>query len=96
MPATTLGNRAGKTAIIVTAETNQLLTGTGILRRVIVNNVSASATLDVYDNATTALNKVFEWVTADGKMVRELDIPVQNGIRVVSVGTAPNFVITWE
>lgn len=98
MAATTLGNRAGKVAIIVTSETNQIAgTAGSILRKVIVNNVSASATLDIYDNNTTNLNKIFEWVTADGKVVRDLDIPIQNGIRVVTAGgTTPNIVLVYE
>lgn len=97
MAATTIGNRAGKAAIITAAETNILsAAGGSILRRVIVNNVGNSATLDIYDHASTAQNKVFEWVTADGKMVREVDIPLKNGLTVISGGTLGNVVVVWE
>lgn len=98
MAATTRKSRYGRVAIIVTSETNQLATAPGILRRVIVNNVSASATLDIYDNiGTTTTNKVFEWVSADGKMVREMDLPFQEGLKAISgTGTTPNFVLVWE
>lgn len=96
MAATTLGNRAGRAHIITANETNQLVTGPGILRRVIVNNVGTSVTLDAYDHASTTTNKIFEYVTADGKMVRELDIPFQNGLRVVTGGTLGNIVLVTE
>lgn len=96
MAATILGNRAGKTAILAAAETNQLVTGTGILRRIIVNNVGTTMTLDVYDHASTTTNKIFEWVSADGKFVREIDIPFQNGLRTVVGGTPGSVVLVYE
>jgi hypothetical protein len=96
MAATILGNRAGRTAIITANEANQLVTGTGILRRVIVNNVGTSATLDIYDHDSTTTNKVFEWVSADGKVVREVDLPFNLGLHVVTGGTMGNVVLVYE
>lgn len=96
MAATVLGNRLGKTAILAAAEANQLVTGTGVLRRIVINNVGTTLTLDVYDHGSTTTNKIFEWVSADGKMVRELDIPFQLGLRTVVGGTPGNIVLVYE
>lgn len=96
MAATVLGNRAGKTAILAAAETNQLVTGTTVLKRVIVNNVGTTMTLDIYDHASTTTNKVFEWVSADGKMVRDLDLPINLGLRTVVGGTPGSIVLVYE
>ncbi len=96
MAATVLGNARGSAAILAVAEANQLKTGTGLLKRIIVNNVGTTLTLDVYDHATTTTNKIFEWVSADGKVVRELGIPFQNGLRAVVTGTPGNVVLVWE
>lgn len=96
MAATVLGNRAGKTAILAAAETNQLVTGTGILHRVIVNNVGTTATLDIYDATSGTSNKIFEWVSADGKVRADLDLPFQNGLRAISGGTFGNVVLVYS
>ena len=96
MAATVLGNRHGKTAILAAAESNQLVTGPCVLKRIIVNNVGTTMTLDVYDDPTTTNNKVFEWVSADGKMVRDLDLPIQKGLRTVVGGTPGSIVLVYE
>lgn len=96
MAATVLGNARGSAAIVATNEANQLKSGTGLLKRIIVNNVGTLATIDIYDHATTTTNKIFEWVSADGKVVRDLMIPFQNGLRVVTGGTFGNAVVVWE
>src|SRR5215831_14361490 len=76
-----------QTAIITAAETNQLVTGAGRLRRVIVANVGTTMTLDIYDDPAANNNKIYEWVSADGKKNDNVDIPFQAGLRVVTGGT---------
>lgn len=96
MAATALSSRFGRTAILAAAETNQLITGSGILRRIVVNNVGSTMTLDVYDHASTTTNKILEWVSADGKVRAQLDIPFANGLRTVVGGTPGSIVLVWE
>lgn len=83
------------TAIITAAETNQLVVGTGRLRRVHMANVGTTATLDVYDDASANNNKIYEWVSADGKRSDNVDIPFQAGLRVVSGGTFGRAILVY-
>jgi hypothetical protein len=96
MAANTAQSAGGSRAIITAAETNQLVVGSGTLERVIINNVGTTMTVDVYDNASTNANKIFEWLTVDGKGVRELMLPFSAGLRVVVGGTAGNVVLVWK
>lgn len=81
---------------ITAAETNQLKTGSGKVGQVTVWNVGTSATIDIYDHASTTSNKIFEWVSADGKGTFAIQCPVANGIRVVAGGTPASFNVVWS
>lgn len=105
MPATT-GQQPGEgteifggsdRSIITANETNQLKAGRGRLYSLEVWGVGAAWVIDVYDNASANANEVWQYVTADGKQVLKLDMPMANGIRVVTSGTTPGTaVVVWE
>ena len=80
-------NNGGQLATITVAETLQIYTGKGVLGRLMVTSVGTSMTIDIYDHASTTNNKIVEYVTADGKVNWELNLPVSLGIRVVTGGT---------
>lgn len=80
---------------IILAETNQLKTGSGVLGRVQVWNVGSSFTLDIYDHGSTTTNKIFEWVSADGKINQEVNIPFGVGLRVITGGTPGLVNLIW-
>jgi hypothetical protein len=81
---------------ITTNETNQLWTGPGKVGHVTVWNVGTTATIDIYDHASGTTNKIFEWVSADGKGTFAIQCPVVNGIRVVTGGTFGGCNIVWS
>lgn len=84
-------------SIITTNETNVLKDTDGKLGSVYVANVGTTATIDIYDTAgADTNNKVFEWVTADGKGPFTLQIPMAFGIRVITGGTFGRAVIVWS
>lgn len=83
-------------SIITTNEANQLKATGGKLGQVIIANVGTTATLDIYDDSSTTNNKVFEWLSADGKGIFALQCPMANGIRVVTGGTFGRAVVIWE
>lgn len=85
----------GNCDIVTAAETNQLKTGRGVLRRIQVWDVGATATIDIYDHGSSTTNQIFKWVTADGKVNAELDIPFEVGLRVVTGGTFGGVNIVW-
>lgn len=87
-PRGTAVNNGGVCATISTNETNQLKTGSGMLGRLIVENVGTSMTVDIYDHQSTTSNKIAEYVSADGKVNREYNLPFGLGLRVVVGGTA--------
>ncbi len=83
-------------SIITAAETNVLKVGAGKLGSVYVANVGTTATIDIYDTAAAdTANKVFEWVSADGKGSFQVQIPMAAGIRVITGGTFGRCVIVW-
>lgn len=86
----------GNRSTITAAETNQLKTGSGKVGHVTIWNVGTSMTVDIYDHATTTTNKVFEWVTADGKGTFAIQCPMANGIRVVVGGTPGGVNVVWS
>jgi hypothetical protein len=90
-----IGQRA---SLITTAETNQLKTSPGKVGHVVISNVGTTATLDIYDDADSndAAKRVWEWVSADGTGVFPLQIPMGEGIRVVTGGTFGRAVIVWS
>lgn len=86
-----------KRSIITAAETNVLKTTPGKLASITIANVGTTATLDIYDTAAAdTTNKVYEWVSADGKRTEPVQIPMKAGIRVVSGGTFGRAVIVWS
>jgi hypothetical protein len=74
---------------ITTSGTFQLTTQTGKIAHVIIWNAGTTWTLDVYDANGSNVNQVWGWATADGKNTYALQIPVDNGVRVVTTGATP-------
>lgn len=69
----------------------------GKLAKLIVSSVGTAWTITIYDDPSTTNNPVYAWVTADGKVNLDLEIPMANGITIVSGGTtAGNAVIVWS
>lgn len=87
---------AGEYTIITTATTTQIVSAPASLVSVHIENVGTTATLDIYDAISGTTNKIFEWVTADGKVRVDLGIRAKSGIRVISGGTFGRAVIKWE
>jgi hypothetical protein len=85
-----------KATAITAAGTTQIKAAPGKVARVVVMNVGTTATLDIYDHASSNSNKRVEWVTADGKVNWPLHIPMANGIRAVAGGTFGLAVIVWS
>lgn len=89
-------NDGGTRSTITAAETNQLKTGSGTLGRVHVWNVGTIMTIDIYDHGSSTTNKIFEWVSADGKINHELNLPFGTGLRVVVGGTPGGVNLVWS
>lgn len=87
---------AERTAIFTAIGTDPLKTGRGKLGKLIVTAVGTTATVDIYDDPAAANNKVASWVSADGKVVWDLQIPMQRGITVVTTGTLGTVVVTFS
>lgn len=81
---------------LTVAEAVQLKTGSGILGRVQVWNVGTTMTVDIYDHGSTTTNKIWEYVSADGKINHEVNIPFGIGLRVVVGGTPGGVNIIWQ
>ena len=96
MAAATRSCGGDKISVITAAETNQLRSGQGILKRVYVPNVGTTMTVDIYDATSGTTNKIVEYVTADGKANLELNLPFSVGLRVIVGGTAGIVVLVWE
>lgn len=87
---------AGEQRSMFTASgTTQVKASAGRLAMVIVWAVGTTATLDIYDHASAANNKVYGWVSADGRGAWAVHIPCIYGIRVVVGGTTPGITIVW-
>lgn len=72
---------------LAAAATTQVKASPGRVKGLIVTNVGTSMTIDVYDDASANNSKVLEYVSADGKVNWQVDIPMTAGIRVVVGGT---------
>jgi len=83
-------------SVITASETNQLKTGKAKIGQVIVWGVGTGWTIDVYDNASANSQQVWQWVTADGKGTFALQLPLRDGLRVVTAGTAGSVTIVWS
>ncbi len=81
--------------LITAAGTVVVKNRAGMLGRLIIGTVGTSMTVDIYDDPATTNNKIYSWVTADGKVSLEFGCPMINGITVVVGGTPGNVVITW-
>lgn len=88
-------NVGARRSTITTNETNQLKTGPGKVGHVTIWDVGTTATLDIYDHASTTNNQVFKWLSADGKGTFAIQCPMDNGIRVVTGGTFGGANIVW-
>ena len=87
---------ATKASAITAAETNQLSTGAGKVSHVLVWDVGTTATIDLYDHASANSNKMWGWVSADGKGTYALQLPIQAGVRVVTGGTIGGATVVWD
>jgi len=83
--------------VFTAAGTVQVKTGKGILGRLVVSAVGTTATVNVYDDTGAGTsNLLWSWATADGKLNQWLDVPFDNGLKVVVTGTSPTIYITWS
>lgn len=74
--------------------TTQVMTGQGVLNRVMVQ-VSAAVACDIYDNTATAGTPIFTIpASAPAGSVYNLDIPIGTGIRVVA-GAGVQLTVTY-
>lgn len=105
MPATTRTASAPGTevgigdhnSIITASETNQLRTGSGKLAGIVVVDPGTTWVVDIYDDPSANNNQVYKFVSATGLAAVQLQIPMQQGIRVVTSGTTAGRVcIIWS
>lgn len=89
-------NNGGTRSTLTVAETLQIKTGSGTLGRVHVWNVGTTMTLDIYDHGSSTSNKIYEWVSADGKRNDEVNLPFGIGLRVVVGGTPGGINLVWS
>lgn len=90
--------RTGADRTIITANaTTQIKGSAGKVGQIIVWDAGTGWQIDVYDHASANSNQVWSWVTADGKGVYALQVPMDNGIRVVTSGTTPGkCTVVWS
>lgn len=69
------------------SETTNVKNGAGFLHQLVIGNVGSSWQIDFYDDLLGAANKVYTWVSADGKNPPALQIPLANGLTIVESGT---------
>ena len=88
----------GKWASVITAsETNQLKAKAGKIGHIAVWDAGTAWVIDVYDDPDSNDSAVWQWVTADGKGIFALQMPMQTGIRIVTSGTtAGSATVVWE
>lgn len=79
------------TSVITAAETDQLKTERGKVGSLMVwgDDAGTTCVVNLYDDAASNTRQVFRWVTADGKGVFAVQLPMAHGIRVVVSGTLP-------
>jgi hypothetical protein len=86
-----------KVSLITLSETNQLKPSSGKIGQVIISEVGTTWVIDIYDDAAANNRLLWKWLSADGNGVHALQLPMANGIRVVTSGGAPGrAVIVWE
>jgi hypothetical protein len=91
-----MADTAYNDALITSATTTQVVTGHCTLRRIIVQNVGTTATLDIYDAISGTTLKVYEWVSADGKQNFEVNMRLKNGLRIISGGTFGRVTVLYD
>lgn len=89
---------AENASVISTNETNQLKAVAGKVSHVLVWSAGSGATVKLYDSASADENQAWEWNTADGVGVYALQLPIQNGIRVVTSHstTTAKITVVWN
>src|SRR5262245_58341291 len=92
----TLVNSVANAWVITATETTQRSTRPGKRGKLIVWAAGTGGQIDVYDHGSANSNQIYSWVTADGKVNLQLDIPFQLGLRVVTTGTAGSVTIVWR
>lgn len=81
---------------ITAAEANNLKATPGKVGHVVVWDVGTTATIDIYDHASTNTDKAWGWVSANGIGTFNLQLPMGVGIRVVTGGTFGACSIVWS
>lgn len=79
-------------AIITAAESNTLKARAGKVASIVIwgDTAGTSCTVRLYDTAAAdTSNLCFGWATAQGLGVYALQMPMMNGIRVITSGTLP-------
>lgn len=88
---------AGRKAVITDAETNRISLQPGKVGHVVVWDVGTGAALAVYDTANdTEENQCWGWDTAQGIGTFALQMPMQNGIRIVTTGTFGGVTVVYD
>ena len=89
--------RTGSEAYVFTTnESKNLKAGVGKVGHIAVWDAGTAWVLDVYDALSNA-NQVWQWVTADGKGIFAIQMPMSIGVRVVTSGTTPgSATVVWE
>ena len=87
---------AERKCLITDASTTVLKAARGKLAHISIWAVGTTYTLDIYDDPATTNNRVWQWVTADGKKDVDLNFPMANGITAITTGTAGGITITYS
>jgi len=87
---------AERKCLITDASTTVLKATRGKLAHVSIWAVGTTFTLDIYDDPVTSNNRVWQWVTADGKKDVDLNFPMANGIVAITGGTPGGITITFS
>lgn len=95
-PHLPIGTGANAT-VLTTNATSQVKASAGKVGQIIVWDAGSGWQIDLYDHASANINQVWSWVSADGKGTFALQIPMLNGIRVVTSGTtAGKCTVVWS
>lgn len=84
--------RLNKASLITAATTTQVLTGPGILRKIVVGETAAGA-IKAYDATSGTSNQFVELKASIAEGTYHFDCRVDNGIRVVTAGASKITVI---
>jgi len=88
----------GQNRTLITANgTTQIKSKPGKFAKLIIRGVGTAWVLAFYDDTGSGGEEVCEWLTADGKVALDLQIPMYYGIRLVASGTtAGAALIIWS